>query len=124
MSQKLSREQLLDIAVSRKDVEACGECAPLRCPGWMSVPGYFDYTKLELLGTLKTEGAQESWDEYHPDGTNLWSQDAPIAINHYPYDRSDVRGCVHCMRVFLHYTEYGGYYLDERIRELNPDLIV
>lgn len=88
------------------------------------MPGYFDFRKLKVLGTLKTENAEECWDEYHPDGTNLWSQEAPIAINYHPYDRSDVRECTHCTRVFLHYTEYGGYYLDERIRKLEPKLIV
>lgn len=29
-----------------------------------------------------------------------------------------------CERPFLRYTEYGGYYVDERIREVNPELIV
>lgn len=82
---KLSRHQLLDIAMSRQDAQACADCAPLCCPGWISVPSYFD---------------------------------------HYPYDRSDVRECAHCRRAFLHYTEYGGYYLDERIRALNPKYIV
>jgi len=90
----------------------------------MSVPGYFNLGKLAVLGTLKIEGAEESWDEYHPDGTNLWSENAPISIQHHPYNRSDVRECIRCRRTFLHYTEYGGYYLDERIRELNPTFIV
>ena len=124
MIQKLTRHQLLYIAMSRNDVQPCEECVPLCCPGWISVPGYFDVRKLKFLGTLKAKGAEERWDEYHPNGTNLWSVEAPIAIDHHPYDRSDVRECVHCTRVFLHYTEYGGYYLDERIRALNPKLIV
>lgn len=77
-----------------------------------------------MLGTLKPEGAEECWDEYHPDGTHLWSVDAPISIKHHPYNRSDVRECTHCKRKFLHHTEYGGYYLDERNRELNAKFIV
>ncbi len=124
MIPKLNRHQLLDIALSRKDLLACEECSSLRCPGWISVPGYFDFKKLKFLGTLKAEGAEECWDEFHPDGTNFWSHDAPIAVKYYPYNRSDIRECVHCTRVFLHYTEYGGYYLDERIRGLNPACIV
>jgi hypothetical protein len=121
---ELNRDQLLDIANSSKVAGACQECSSLACPGWVSVPGYFDLGKLTVLGTLKLASAEERWDEYHPDGTNLWSDDAPIAIQHHPYNRSDVRECNHCKRKFLHYTEYGGYYLDERIRELNPKLIV
>ena len=124
MINKLNKQQLLEIAHSPKAVDSCSECSSLSCPGWVSVPGYFDLSKLNVLGTLKVEGAEESWDEYHPAGTNLWSEDAPIAIQHHPYDRSDVRQCNHCKKAFLHYTEYGGYYLDERIRELNAGLIV
>jgi hypothetical protein len=90
----------------------------------MSVPGYFDLGILKVIGTLRTEVGEECWDEYHPSGTNLWSEDAPISIKHHPYNRSDILECVGCKRRFLHYTEYGGYYLDKRIRELNPKLIV
>jgi hypothetical protein len=121
---KLDRDQLLDIAKSPRTVEACSECSSLSCPGWISKPGYFDLGKLKVLGTLKVDGAEECWDEYHPDGTNLWSEDAPISLQHHPYDRADVCECMHCKRKFLHYTEYGGYYLDERIRELSATLIV
>jgi hypothetical protein len=121
---KLNREQLLDIAKSPKAAKACEDCASLSCPGWASVPGYFDLRKLKVLGTLRAEDLEEYWDEYHPSGTNLWSEDAPIAILHYPYNRSEVLECSHCKRTFLHYTEYGGYYLDERIRELSTTFIV
>jgi len=88
------------------------------------VPGYFDLSKLKPLGTLRVEGAEECLDEHHPNGTNLWSADAPISVQHHPYNRSDVCECSHCHRTFLHYTEYGGYYLDKRIRELNKKFIV
>jgi hypothetical protein len=121
---QLNKYQLLEIARSPKTIEACSECASLTCPGWVSVPGYFDLAKLKVVGTLRQEGSEECWDEYHPHGTNLWSEDAPIALQHYPYNRADVRECVCCKRTFLHYTEYGGYYLDERIRELDARLIV
>jgi hypothetical protein len=32
--------------------------------------------------------------------------------------------CVQCGRAFLRYTEFGGYYVEERIRELRAQLIV
>ncbi len=124
MIKHLSRDQLIEIAQSPKIVESCPECVTLSCPGWVSVPGYFDLAKLKLVGTLRREGSEECWDEYHPHGTNLWSEDAPIALQHHPYNRADVRECVCCKRTFLHYTEYGGYYLDERIRELDAILII
>lgn len=124
MTRKLNREQLLGLAKSSTAGEGCPACSSLCCPGWMSVPGYLDLSKWQVVGTLKTEGTEESWDEYHPDGTNIWSEEAPIAIQHYPYNRSDVLECRHCKRMFLHYTEYGGYYLDQRIRELAAKLII
>ena len=124
MIKKLDRNQLLEIAMSQEAAEACSECSSLSCRGWASVPGYFDLNKLTVLGTLRTENADDCWDEYHPHGTNLWSEEAPIAIQHHPYNRSDILECSHCKRTFLHYTEYGGYYLDKRIRELNKKFII
>ena len=124
MIKQLNRDQLLEVAKSPKTLESCSECVSLSCPGWVSVPGYFDLAQLKVVGTLRTESAEQSWDEYHPHGTHLWSEAAPIALQHHPYNRADVLECVCCKRTFLHYTEYGGYYLDERIRELNPMLIV
>ena len=72
---------------------------------------------------MRIEGAAECWDEHHPNGSNLWSKDAPISIQFHPYNRSDVYECQECARKYLRYTEYGGYYIDERIRFLNPKLI-
>jgi hypothetical protein len=124
MTRILNREQLIEVVKTSKTINSCPVCSSLSCPGWISVPGYFDLSKWQVVGTLKPEGAEECWDEYHPGGTNLWSEEAPIAIQHYPYNRSNVLECSHCKRMFLHYTEYGGYYLDQRIRELAAKLIV
>jgi hypothetical protein len=66
----------------------------------------------------------QALEEYHPTGTNSWSVDAPIAVHHFPYNRCDVWQCVRCGRPFLRYTEYGGYYVEERVRELRAELIV
>jgi hypothetical protein len=120
---EINREQLLEIANSPKTFDDCPECAPLSCEGWESVPSSFEIKKLQTLGTLRIEGAEDCWDEFHPDGTNIWSKDAPISIKHHPYNRSDVCECIRCKKKFLRYTEYGGYYVDERIRELHPNLI-
>lgn len=124
MLKELNTTQLLEIARSTTAKSHCEQCSPLSCKGWESMPSGFDVGLLTPLGTLKIEGAQESWDEHHPNGTNQWSSDAPISVTHYPYNRSDVYECKSCQRKFLRYTEYGGYYIDERIRELDPDLII
>ncbi len=103
----------------------CERCAGLACPGWESVPGGCDRTALRRIATLRRPGDDApSTAEYHPDGTNLWSPEAPIAIGHAPYDRCDVWACVGCGRLFLRYTEYEGYYVDDRIRAVDPACIV
>ena len=48
----------------------------------------------------------------------------PVALGYHPYNRCDVWRCTACRRVFLRYTEYGGYYQDERIRLVDPGLVV
>ena len=121
---EITREQLLEIADSPRRDKNCQDCSLLLCIGWESVPSFFELGKLQTLGTLRIEGAEECWDEYHPDGTNLWSENAPISVTHYPYNRSDVCECTGCKRKFLRYTEYGGYYLEERIRELDRKLML
>ncbi|HSV47651.1 MAG TPA: hypothetical protein VLJ58_17820 [Ramlibacter sp.] len=103
----------------------CERCAALACPGWETVPGGCDRTALQRIATLRQPGDDEpSTTEYHPGGTNSWSPEAPIAVGHAPYNRCDVWQCIGCGRVFLRYTEYEGYYVDERIRAVDPARVV
>jgi hypothetical protein len=79
---------------------------------------------LERIGTLRRPDVDDPpVAEYHPAGTHAWSPDAPIAPAWFPYNRCDVWRCTACRRPFLRYTEYGGYYQDERIRVLDPALV-
>ena len=119
----LNATQLLELAQTGPD-EACPTCSALICPGWESLPSVFNPNSLKLVGTLRNEAAEDTWDEFHPKGTEIWSKDAPIAIGYHPYNKCHVYQCTSCARLFLRYTEYGGYYVDERIRALNPHLIV
>lgn len=103
----------------------CSACAALACRGWESLPGGFDAGTLRRIGTLRAEGdAEPTLEEHHPGGTHGWSADAPIAPAYFPYNRCDVWACGTCGRPFLRYTEYGGYYQDERIREIDPALVL
>jgi hypothetical protein len=102
----------------------CEACAALACPGWESMPGGFDRSALRLVGTLRAATDDEpTLTEYHPSGTHGWSADAPIAPAYFPCNRCDVWQCTACARAFLRYTEYGGYYVDERIRALDAALL-
>lgn len=103
----------------------CACCAGLVCPGWEGVPGGFDRSHLRPIGTLRRpDDDAPSMEEHHPGGTNGWSADAPIAPGFFPYNRCDVWDCTGCGRPFLRYTEYGGYYVEERIRALDGSLVV
>jgi hypothetical protein len=104
----------------------CPDCAELVCPGWESLAGAFDRSRLVRVGTLQVERAdarEPTLSEHHPRGSHAWSVDAPIAPAWFPYNRCDVWQCRACTRAFLRYTEYGGYYQDERIRALDAALV-
>ena len=80
---------------------------------------------MTLLGTLRDPGVYEpTTAEYHPQGTRYASPDAPVAVDFFPCNISDVYACSACSKVLLRYTEFGGYYVDHRVRELDPDLVV
>ena len=120
----LTVADLLDLAPLHTTAPPCPVCAALVCAGWESVPGSFDRSRLREIGSLRHPGDEEpTFQEHHPDGTNGWSADAPIAPAFFPYNRCTVWQCTSCTRVFLRYTEYGGYYQEERIREFAPALL-
>jgi hypothetical protein len=110
----------------RADVSrSCPQCKALQSPGWESMPGSFDRRVLIRVGTLRDEAVDEpTLQEHHPYGTHGWSADAPISLTHFPYNRCDVWQCAACSRAYLRYTEYGGYYEDERVRQVDPGLVV
>jgi hypothetical protein len=102
----------------------CDVCRTIRAPGWEALSGTFDVRQLRRVGTLRQPDVDDpTLTEYHPAGTNAWSPDAPIAPAFFPYNRCDVWQCANCGRPFLRYTEYGGYYEEERIRELHADKV-
>lgn len=97
----------------------CG-CGVGRCDGWTSLTeDRWPAAQMALVGTLRNpEVVEPTFEEQHPDGTRYDSPDAPVALAFFPYNRCDVWRCTHCHRLLLRYTEYGGYYVDHRVREL------
>ncbi len=113
-------------ALARQSLEhpRCAACAAHDLTAWESLHAGFDGARLRLVGTLRRDGEDEpTFAEHHPRGTHGSSPDAPIAPAFFPYNRCDVWQCTVCARAFVRYTEYGGYYHDERIRALDPGLI-
>lgn len=102
----------------------CG-CAALAARGWESITGPIQAPLLKPLGTLRDpDDAEPTVVEFHRDGSRYESAHAPIAPAWFPYNRCDVWACVQCGRGFLQYTEFGGYYVDHRLREIHPALVV
>ena len=120
----LSAAELVALARARRSAE-CAACEALVCPGWEAMPGSFARDALERVGTLRDPTIDDpTVVEYHPAGTHAWSPDAPIAPAWFPTNRCDAWRCRICSRAFLRYTEFGGYYNEDRIRELDARLIV
>lgn len=77
------------------------------------------------VATLRDPEVYEpTFEEYHPAGTRYDDPVAPVALAWFPYNRCDVWRCQACQRLVLRYTEFGGYYVDPRVRVLDPALIV
>ena len=98
-------------------------CAALQCAGWESIAAPLAAPAFRLVGTLRDPAVEEPTVEEWP-GSRFWAAEAPIAPGHFPYNRCEVRACAACGRGFLQYTEFGGYYVDHRVRQLDPALVV
>lgn len=100
-------------------------CAASDSAGWISLPASLNDSDFQEVGTLLQDPfAEPCFDEYHPSGTRYDSPDAPIAPHYFPCNRCTVSVCNTCGRAYLRYTEAGGYFVDRRIRWLNPALLV
>jgi hypothetical protein len=101
-------------------------CALGPCAGWESMTeDRWPAEQMAPVGTLRDPEAYEpTFEEHHPGGTRYDSPDAPVAVRFFPYNRCDVWRCSVCQRHLMRYTEFGGYYVDHRVRALQPDQIV
>lgn len=124
-SHRFTAAELISLA-NRADASLrCTACASLQHPGWEAMPVGIERHVLVQVGTLRDADVDEpTLTEYHPDGTHGWSPDAPIAIDHFPYNRCEVWQCSQCRRAYLRYTEYGGYYEEQRVRAVDPARVV
>lgn len=127
----MTQERALNIeeltALAQTSAQATGHC-PCEIAsylGWTRIPPSFPQAQMLPVGTLAGDPYEEpTYAEYHPHGTNYWSPDAPIALQHFPYNRCAVQRCKECRRVCLTYVEAGGYYVEPRIRALDARYIV
>ena len=118
-------ETLVHLARHSAAVTCECACASASYAGWERMQLSFPEKQMRVVGTLVKDPYDEpTFAEYHPAGTNYWSTDAPIAVRHFPYNRCAVWQCTECERSYLAYTEGGGYYVECRLRALDPGYLV
>jgi hypothetical protein len=100
------------------------DCALGPCAGWDSMTEErWPAKQMQPVATLRDPDiAEPSFEEQHPNGTRYESPDAPVALKFFPYNRCDIWRCTQCQRHLMRYTEFGGYYVDHRVRALTPKL--
>ncbi len=102
-------------------------CNDAHLLAWQLMPPTLELEldQFEETGSLVEDPYDEpTFKEYHPAGTQLQSDDAPIAPRYYPANRSQVLRCIKCGRHYLRYTEGGGYFTEVRLRALRPQLLL
>ncbi|MBS0341048.1 MAG: hypothetical protein JSS56_11005 [Proteobacteria bacterium] len=122
----IDADQLRELCAKQSPALAAGcTCSPLQLAAWDSITLERWPADVQQAGSLRAPGDEEpTFEEFHPQGTRYSSPDAPIALGWFPYNRCDAYVCGRCRSVFLRYTEYGGYYVDHRVRMVDPALIV
>ena len=104
---------------------ACS-CALGACTAWESLAEYrCEGSQMSAVGTLRDPAIDEpTLEEKHTQGTRYDSPDAPVAPAFFPYNQCEVWHCQRCDRHLLRYTEFGGYNVDPRVRELAAGKII
>lgn len=121
----LSTEELRQLAAASDAVTQECNCTIASLQGWTRTPIDFPQAQMRSAGTLVVDPyADPTYAEYHPDGSNYWSPEAPIAPHYFPYNRCSVQQCTVCGRCCLAYVEAGGYYVEPRVRALASQRIV
>jgi hypothetical protein len=126
MHRLLNAAALIELAqdAERKSQNVACDCTKTSLDGWQSQPLSLDERSLVQVGTLMSpDDPEPTYAEYPPGSSPYWSPDAPIAPRYFPYNRCDVWSCAKCSRLYLRYTEGGGYFVDRRIRAVKASLI-
>ncbi len=118
-----SAAELKALLADNAGAQPCS-CSLGGCAGWESLSeDRWPADQMHAVATLRDPELYEpTFEEHHPNGTRYDSPDAPVALKFFPYNRCELWRCGQCQRHLLRYTEFGGYYVDHRVRELSPKL--
>lgn len=114
------------LLVDKSDTKVCKTCTKELYLSWGNITKEMDQA-LNVIGAFLNSDCyinKNGYTEFHPEGTNYWSESAPIAIAYYPYHESKIRVCNECSAVFLNYTDYSGHAPQNRVRLVRKNLIV
>jgi len=116
----------LRLALTNTQAPQACSCPLGACTAWESLAEYrWEASQMSAVGTLRDPAIEEpTLEEKHPQGTRYDSPDAPIAPAFFPYNQCEVWHCQRCDRHLLRYTEFGGYNVDPRVRELAAGKII
>lgn len=117
----LTPENIRQIAELSSLESADCSCVRGLSQGWETLPKVLEASNLlRFIGEVRVDKEQDlTLDEYHPNGTHFWSEDAPVRFEFFPYNISSIWGCKRCSRAFLRFTEAGAYHSEQRIRILS-----
>ena len=122
---QLTKGQLHDLVESSNETN-CQSCNHDKFISWGN-KSQEEIDRLELIGEIANNEKNvknNGYKEYHPNGTNYWSENAPVALAFYPYHESKVLRCPDCYSVFLHYVEYQGHAPQKRVRWINKKVVI
>lgn len=120
-----STQALRDLAALGGSGDGC-DCRLAQYKGWDSITDMrWPAAQMRQVADLREPGVDEpTFEEFHPHRTRYESSDAPIALRYFPVNRATVWRCTHCGVQVMRYTEFGGYYVDQRVRVLDAALVV
>jgi len=112
-------EQLRDHLRNARAAQTC-QCTLGCSSSWTSfTEERWPISQMKEVATLRDPEVHEpTFEEKHPQGTRYDSSDAPVAMRYFPYNRCDLWLCQRCQQHVLRYTEFGGYYVDHRVRAI------
>ncbi|VAW70290.1 hypothetical protein MNBD_GAMMA10-3235 [hydrothermal vent metagenome] len=121
---KITYSELIE-ALKKDNGKICSSCTKHDYSSWSNITKDLD-CELEVIGGVEeSEKAikKNGYTEYHPDETNYWSKDAPVALEFYPYHESSIRRCNTCNALFLSYIEHSGHLPQKRLRWIRKKLL-